>query len=94
MSKKGGGVGVFVSDALGSEVEAVELARFQDEYFENIVIKIPNIFKNHKKDCDKNLIIAAIYRQPNNNNLDIFTEELEKLLNRASRQTMVFIIQQ
>ena len=86
VSKKGGGVGVFVSDALGSEVEAVELARFQDEYFENIVIKIPNIFKNHKKDCDKNLIIAAIYRQPNNNNLDIFTEELEKLLKQIDKK--------
>ena len=86
VSRKGGGVGVFVSDALGGEEETVELARFQDESFENIVVKIPNIFKNHKKDCDKNLIIAAIYRQPNNNNLDTFTEELEKLLKKIDKK--------
>ena len=92
VSKKGGGVGVFVSDKLGGEVEAVELARFQDEHFENIVIKIPNIFQNNKKDCDKNLIIAALYRQPNNNNLEIFTEELEKLLKQLDRKKNEIVI--
>ena len=86
VSKKGGGVGIFVSGTLSSETETIELVRFQDELFENIVVKIPNTFKNHKKDCDKNLIIAVIYRQPNNNNLDIFTEELEKLLKQVDKK--------
>ena len=38
-SKKGGGVGIFVSSTLSSEAETVELVRFQDEHFENIVEK-------------------------------------------------------
>ena len=86
MAKKGGGVGVFVCDSLGGEVE--ELVKFQEEQFENIVVKIPNVFKSHNKDSSKDLIIAAIYRQPNNNNLDIFSEELEKLLRQLDKKKM------
>ena len=44
--RKGGGVGVFVSNSLNSETEVLELANFQDEQFENIVVKIPNAVKN------------------------------------------------
>ena len=84
-SRKGGGVGIFVSDRISSEVEILELAKFQDEQFENIVVKIPNIFKD-KRNNDKDLIIATIYRQPNNSNLDVFTEELEKLLKQIDKR--------
>ena len=85
-SKKGGGVGVFVSDRLSSEVEILELVKFQDEQFENLVVNIPNIFKDNRKNSHKNLVIAAIYRQPNNSNLDTFTEELEKLLKQIGKR--------
>ena len=91
-SKKGGGVGIFVSDRLSSEVEVLELAKFQDEQFENIVIKIPNILKDNGKNMDNNLVIAAIYRQPNNNNLDTFTEEVEKLLKQIDKRNNEIVL--
>ena len=85
-TKKGGGVGVFVSDKLNSEAEILELARFQDEQFENIVIKIPSAINNHKNRSVKDLIVAAIYRQPNNDNFDVFNNELGRLLSSIDKK--------
>ena len=91
-SKKGGGVGVFVRVGLSDEVEVLELAKFQDEQFENIVVKIPNILKDDRQNNDKNLVIAAIYRQPNNTNLDTFTEEAEKLLKQINKRNNEIVL--
>ena len=87
-----GGVGIFVSDEVSSEVEEVELARFQEERFENLVIRIPNVIKKTQKNSDQNLIIAAIYRQPNSNNLDVFNEELEKLINQVDKRNNEIVL--
>ena len=64
-TKKGGGVGVFVSQKLECETKVLEIARFREEQFENVVIKLPNIIKTGKFNTNKSIIIAAIYRQPN-----------------------------
>ena len=85
-AKKGGGVGVFVSCSLSNETEILELARFQDEQFENIVVKLPNAIKNCGNKSEKDLIVAAIYRQPNNANLDIFNRELGRLLSLIDKK--------
>ena len=91
-AKKGGGVGVFVSNKLNSDAELLELARFQEEQFENIVIKIPNAIRNRQNNRDKDLMIAAIYRQPNNNNLDTFTNELGRLLSLIDKKKMKLLL--
>ena len=90
--KKGGGVGVFVSDRLNSEVEILEIARYQEEVFENIVIKIPNTIATNNKNCTRDLVLAAIYRQPNNSNVDTFTRELEKLIKNIDKRKNEVVI--
>ena len=84
--KRGGGVGVFVSNRLNSEAEILELARFQEEEFENIVVKIPNIIATNNNTCNKDLVLAAVYRQPSNANLDVFNRELEKLISQIDKR--------
>ena len=91
-TKKGGGVGVFVSSSLHIEAEVLELVKFQDEQFENIVIKLPNTIKNCGNKSEKDLIIAAIYRQPNNANLDIFNKELGRLLSLIDKKKYEVIV--
>ena len=85
-TKKGGGVGVFVSNSLNCEAEVLELARFQDEQFENIVVKLPNAIRNSQNKSKKDLILVAIYRQPNNNNLEVFNNELGRLLSLLDKK--------
>ena len=64
----------------------LELARFREEEFENVVIKLPNLIKTEKFNSTKSLIIAAIYRQPNADNLGVFLNELEKLLKHIDKR--------
>ena len=91
-TKRGGGVGVFVSDRLNSEAEVLELVRFKDEAFENIVVKLPNTVKTHRNNCSKDLVLVLLYRQPNDNNIDVFTSELGKLLSLLDRKKNEVVI--
>ena len=81
-NKRGGGVGIFISKKLSGEAvickETEAKVEFIEETFENIVITIPEAIQTGSS--KKDLIVAAIYRQPNNNNFEAFERELEKLL--------------
>ena len=85
--KKGGGVGIFVNEKLDSETEVLQLARFREEHFENIIIKLLNIIKNGNENCSKSLTIAAIYRQPNTENYELFIKELEAVLKKIDKNS-------
>ena len=90
--KKAGGVGIFVRKALGSEVNVLDEIPFIEEHFENVVIQVPKIIKPANGFNSKDLVVAAIYRQPNNNNHDIFNQELEKLLTTVDKRKNELVI--
>ena len=82
--RRGGGVGVLVNRDIDAKAQICETTEtgidFVDEKFENVVVKIPDCIDtgsiNHKKD----LIIVAVYRQPNSANLDFFLDSIDRLL--------------
>ena len=82
--KKGGGVGIFSRKSLKGEVElfadVTKKVNFIEESFENITIRIPELIPTKNGSPKKDLIVTAIYRQPNNNNNVIFCRELKLLL--------------
>ena len=82
--KKGGGVGIFVFKNLNREAiiypDTHGKVRFIEESFENLVISIPKAIETGNGSIKKDLVIAAIYRQPNSDNFDTFERELQKLL--------------
>ena len=84
-SKKGGGVGIFVSDDIKAEAticeHTVKRVGFIEEQFENLVVRIPACINSNTHGSKKDLVIVTIYRQPNNNNLDHFQSCIERLLN-------------
>ena len=82
--KKGGGVGIFVSKNLKNEAilytDMHGKVSFIEEIFENVVITIPHAIETGNGNMTKDLVIAAIYRQPNVENYEVFEKELHKLL--------------
>ena len=84
--KKGGGVGIFVSKQLAGDTKILDQIRFTEEQFENIIVQIPNVISTGNSNLKKDIIIAAIYRQPNNNNHDTFITELEQLLRSVDKK--------
>ena len=42
ISKRGGGVGIFISNELSSKAKIIEQVKFTEENFENIIMQIPN----------------------------------------------------
>ena len=99
-TKRGGGVGIFVSKSLKSEAEihreAETKIKFSEEIFENLVIKIPDSIRTGVGNCKKDLIIAAIYRQPKNGtgneNLEAFNLEMGKLLKVIDKRRNEIVI--
>ena len=94
-TKRGGGVGIFVSDDINTEATIYETASkgigFIEEQFENLVIQIPDCIGsigNNKR----NLIIAVIYRQPNCENLENFLTCTERLLNEVNKSMNEIVI--
>ena len=79
-NKRGGGVGIFIATELSSKAKIINQVKFTEEHFENIVMQIPGAISKTLNGQKKDLIIAAIYRQPNGSNFDEFNRELEKLL--------------
>ena len=94
--KKGGGVGVFVSKNLSGEAllnpDLYGKVRFIEETFENLVIKIPEAIETGNGDIKKDLVIAALYRQPNKDNFEIFERELQKLLQAIDKKKNEIVI--
>ena len=86
--KRGGGVGIFVSDGIYSEARVCDIANktvtFIEEKFENVVVRIPNCIKN-KRNQLKDLVVIAIYRQPDSGNLDSFLGYLENLSKKLDK---------
>ena len=94
--KKGGGVGIFVSKNLTSEAflsqDAHGKVRFVEETFENIVVTIPEAIQTGNGNTKKDLVIAAIYRQPNRENFETFQGELRKLLQAIDKRKNEIVI--
>ena len=90
--KKGGGVGIFINKQLSIDVKVLDQIKFTEEQFENIVVQIPNVIPTGNSNRKKDLIIAAIYRQPNNNNHDTFITELEQLLRSVDKKRNEFVL--
>ena len=88
--KKAGGVGIFVSKTLDREAFAYPdthgKIEFIEESFENIVISIPQLIETGNGNTKKDLVIAAIYRQPNIDNFETFETELQKLLQTIDKR--------
>ena len=83
-NKRGGGIGIFVSNDINAEPRICDTTTrkvgFFEEQFENLVIRIPDCIKSNAYGRKKDLVIATIYRQPNNNNLDNFQNCIKCLL--------------
>ena len=74
-TKRGGGVGVFVGDELAGDVEVgagTGEVCFLEEVFEAIILKFPGLIQSESSSRTKDLILLVIYRQPGNNNTDMF----------------------
>ena len=83
-SKKGGGVGILVSKDLQGEAALYQFSKrkvpFIEEQFENLVVRIPECIDSDNAAIKRDLVVAAIYRQPNNGNLENFLGHIENLL--------------
>ena len=83
-SKRGGGVGILVSKDIEGEAQICKTTtaktKFIDEQFENISVRIPGALASSGANDKKDLIIVAVYRQPNSDNLETFLESIENLL--------------
>ena len=89
-------VGVFTRKNLKGEAEiCTEVSskvKFLEEIFENITVKIPGLIPAKNGSSKKDLIISAVYRQPNNNELEKFKAELGKLLTIVDKSKNELII--
>ena len=94
--KKGGGVGILVSDDLKSEAgictTTQKKVRFIEEKFENVIVRIPACIERGDSNSLKDLVVAAVYRQPNSDNLETFLSCTERLLNLVDRPNNEVII--
>ena len=94
--KKGGGVGIFVSKNLSGGAhlnpDSQEKVRFIEEAFENIVITIPDAIATSNGSIKKNLVLAAVYRQPNRDNFEQFENQLKKLLQVIDKKKNELVI--
>ena len=94
--RKGGGVGVLVSDDLKSEAGICTMTQkkvsFIEEQFENVVVRIPGCIVSISTNIKKDLVIAAIYRQPNSDNLETFLSCTERLLNSVDKPNNEIIV--
>ena len=92
--KRGGGVGIFVNRNLENEAEIYndKKIEFSEEIFENLVIRIPDIIKTGRGNCKKDLVIAAIYRQSNNPNLEAFQSKMGNLLKAIDKRKNEIVI--
>lgn len=88
--RRGGGVGVFVREDLTSKVCIESEDLFEEEIFESITIRIPEIScKNQKKD----MVIVTVYRQPGNENVALFQTHMETWLHRYNKRTEeIFVV--
>ena len=89
---KGGGVGIFISELISSKAMILEKIEFVDQYFESLVVHIPNVVSTPKHSSKRDLIVAAIYRQPNGQNYDRFMSELEKFLTLTDKRNNEVIL--
>ena len=87
--KRGGGVGIFIEEMLAENASVENDKLFVDEIFESISVKIPDFPTQRGA---KNLILVAIYRQPNDGNLRRFLELLESWFQLYDKRSNELII--
>ena len=84
INMKGGGVGVFISCDINSEPQLCKISerkiKFVEREFENVVVRIPGCIEQMNNSLKRDLIIVAIYRQPNYGNVESFLSNIESLL--------------
>ena len=94
--KRGGGVGIFVSKDIKSEPKICKTTGkkvgFIEEQFENVVVRIPKCIDSNSDDRKKDLVVATIYRQPNNENLREFQDCIERLLTAIDKPSNEIVI--
>ena len=94
--KKGGGVGILVSNDLQSEAGICTMTQkkvsFIEEQFENVVVRIPGCIDSGGSSINKDLIVTAIYRQPNSDNLETFLSCIERLLDSVDKPKNEIIV--
>lgn len=94
--KKGGGVGILVNKDMNIETDIYKAAdrrvEFIEEQFENIVVRIPQCIAKGNFETKKDLIVAAVYRQPNSSNLEKFLESTECLMRTIDKPSNEFVI--
>ena len=95
-TKRGGGVGILVSNDINSEARICETiarkVKFIDEQFENIIVRIPGCIDGNRSNNKKDLVVVALYRQPNTENLEAFLRSTENLLNTIDKSKNEIII--
>ena len=89
-TSKGGGVGIFVTQTLANKAaictEISSQVSYSEGHFENLVVRIREIVPTNNTVTKKDLVIAAVYRQPNSNNFEAFSQELAKLLKALDKR--------
>ena len=87
--RRGGGVGIFVSRDFKSEARVLGLTEkgtgSTDEQFENIAICIPNCIQINGNHSAKDLVIVAVYRQPNSENINYFLTYFKRLMQTVNK---------
>jgi len=91
-NRKGGGTGVFIMDELTEKVEIIRDVPFIDEVFETISIKIPDMINASTSGHGRDLILISIYRQPGNENIKEFLNQLRTWLSKWDKRSNEIII--
>ena len=95
-TKRGGGVGILVSKDLKFESDVCKTTDskvgYAEECFENIVVRISKCIPKNNSQLKKDLVIAAIYRQPNSANIEKFLESTECLMKTIDKPNNELII--
>ena len=94
--RRGGGVGVLVNRDIDVQAQICGIEEtgigFVEEKFENMVVKIPGCISTGSSNQKKDLVIAAVYRQPNSANLDFFLDSIEHLLQKIDKVSNEIIV--
>ena len=94
-TRRGGGVGILIANDLEYEpniCKTTEKVGYAEECFENIVVRIPKCITKNNSQSKKDLVVAAIYRQPNSANIEKFLEYTESLMKTIDKPSNELVI--
>ena len=92
-NNRGGGVGILVSNDIKGEAmlcrQTDRKVKFFEGIFENVIVRIPDCIEGSPK---KDLVLVALYRQPNNENTDSFLECMANLMKTIDKPRNEIVI--